>query len=301
VKRIAALMALVVLLTGCKIRMDSNLVLNEDESGTYAIEMSADSELRQLAEEQGGEPIDFTQGMEDVPEGWTVEEFTDGDFSGVRISHPFSSIAQFEQDLGDLVSLGGGATTGILTGLGLSHDGDQFAFDSDLTGVSDTLGQLAGGDLGSEMEGVDMGAMFDQLFEVRIVITLPGEVGDNNADEVNGNTLVWNVSLSDEGKQLHAESSVGGGSGTVVLIAALVLAGLILLGLGTVYLQGRRRRKEKAAVESMGASDEAAPVDEAASEVADASEVAEASDAPEVAEAPEGGDASEGGEEPEKP
>lgn len=267
-KRIAPLMALVVLLTGCKIRMDSNLVLNEDESGTYAIEMSVDSELRQLAEEQGGEPIDFTQGLEDVPEGWTVEEFTDGDFSGVRMGHPFSSIAEFEQELSDLVETGGSATTGMLTGIGISHEGDEFSFESDLTGVGDTLGNLAGGDLGTEMEGVDMGAMFDQLFEVRIVITLPGEIGENNADEVNGNTLTWNVTLNDEGKVLSAVSSVGGGGGGVVVVALAVLAGLILLALGAVYLQGRRRKKEQDAVESMGAPGEEAPAEDAAAPVA---------------------------------
>jgi hypothetical protein len=269
VKRIAPLLALVVLLTGCKIRMDSNLVINADESGTYAIEMSVDSELRQLAEDQG-EPLDLTQGLEDAPEGWTVEEFTNGDFSGVRIGHDFASIAEFEQDLAALVNLGGGSSAGMLTGIGLTHEGDEFTFESDLTGVTDALGGLAGADLGSELEGVDMGAMFEQLFEVRIIITMPGEIGENNADEVNGNTLTWNVSLADEGKMLSAVSSVGGGSASALLIAGVVLLALLLLGLGTFYLQGRRRRKEKEAVDAMGGSETAE-----ASEAADAAEAGE--------------------------
>jgi hypothetical protein len=282
VKRIAPLLALVVLLTGCKVRMDSNLAINEDESGTYAIEMSIDSEMRQYLEEQGGEPLDLTQEFTDAPEGWSVEEFTNGDFSGVRMSHDFDSIAQLEQELSALGDAGGGSSAGILTGIGLTHEGDEFAFESDLTGVSDALGGLAGADLGSEMEGVDMGAMFEQLFEVRIVITLPGEIGENNADEVSGNTLTWNISLADDGKVLRAASSVGGGSASVVLIAGIVLIGLILLGLGTVYLQGRRRRKEQEAVDAMG--DSAAPDAAAAPEAAESAP--ETAAAPEVSEEP---------------
>ena len=68
--------------TACKIRLDTSVVVNADESGTFAIEMGLDEEFRQFAEEGGGE-FDILDGMEDVPSDWTVDTFSDGEFEGV--------------------------------------------------------------------------------------------------------------------------------------------------------------------------------------------------------------------------
>jgi len=250
VKRIVSLLALLVLLTGCTIRMDSKLVLNEDESGTFAIEMSADEELRQLAESEGGEPIDFTEGLEDVPAGWTVEEFTDGEFQGIRVERAFASIQELEDELSGLVASGNTSATGLMTDIGLTHEGDEFRFNADLAGIAEGLGEVAGGDLGEGMEGFDAATLFDSLFEIRLIVTLPGSIGENNADKVDGNTLTWLVTLDDEGKVIEAVSTVGGG-GNAIVIALAVLAGLVLIGLGAAYLQSRKRKKAEEVVESM--------------------------------------------------
>ena len=59
-------------------------------------------------------------------------------------------------------------------------------------------------------------------------LTLPGEIGHNNADRIENNTLVWNIEPG-EVRTLEAESAVGPG-----LLTQTVIGGLIVL-VGIVF------------------------------------------------------------------
>jgi LPXTG-motif cell wall-anchored protein len=107
---------------------------------------------------------------------------------------------------------------------------------------------------------MDPATFLEDLFEIRFKLTLPGEIGDNNADVVEGNTLIWNVGLSDEGGTYEAVSSTGG-SNSALLYAGIGVAALVVVGVGVTAM---RRRKETAAVEAVTSapiSTEAPPFD----------------------------------------
>ena len=100
VKRYVPLFLLLTLvLSACTIRFDIGVEVNEDESGTFSLFIGLDEELRQLAEQSGGDDLDITQGLEDVPEGWTVEEVTEDGFEGVRVTADFASFEDLDRQV----------------------------------------------------------------------------------------------------------------------------------------------------------------------------------------------------------
>jgi len=262
VKRYVPIFLLLALaLSACTIRFDVGMSVNEDESGTFTLFMGFDEEFQQLDEQSGGDDLDFTQDLSDVPEGWTVEEVIEDGFEGVRISTDFTSFDDLQtrlEELGENADTGVG--TDFLSGFELTREGDEFRFKVDVTGLDD---ELAGalGDSGSEdlFSGVDPSTFLEDLFEIRFKLTLPGEIGANNADEVDGNTLIWNVGLSDDGGTYEAVSSVGGGNSALILGAAAVAA-VAVLGVGVAV--SKRRKSDAAAdlVDSAPISTDAPPI-----------------------------------------
>lgn len=247
-KRLALLLLFVLVLSACKIRLDAAVVINEDESGTLALEISADSELRALADDQGG--ADFTV-IDDIPDGWTVEEFTDGDFEGARVSTSFGSLDEFQQRLSEYATSAApsdNVSLDFITQLELSREGDLFNFRADLTGLEAGLGAALGG--GGDTGGIDPGAFLAELFEIRIVLTLPGTIVSSNADATAQNTLTWNLSVLDDGEILVAQSDLGaGGGGPIIglIVLAVVVAAVILV---MVQRRNQKRESEMAAADA---------------------------------------------------
>ncbi len=244
-KRLIPLLVLAVALSGCTVRFDSRVEVDADESGTFALEISLDEEFREIAAESGGTTdFGFTEGLEDVPAGWNVSEFTDGEFEGFRIAAPFDDFADLDRRLAELAATADADSPApvFIETSGLTRDGDRFVFNSQLTGLEDGLTDL-GGDSGDfTLEGFDPATLFSQIFQIRFVVTLPGTIGSNNADSVDGNTLVWDIGFDDEGRNIEAVSDIGGGGGLpIVLILGLVLAAAII-GF-VVYRVSRRRRR----------------------------------------------------------
>ncbi len=246
---------LTLVLSACTIRLDVDLVVNEDESGSFALFMGFDEEFQELMEQGGGEEMNITEALGSAPEGWTVEEVTEDGFEGMRISTDYSSFEDLEAKLG---GLGEGTDVGVggdfLSDFGLTREGDEFRFEADSSGVSDGIGDaLSQSDGGDMMSGMDMSSLLGDLFEIRFNLTLPGSIGANNATSVNGNTLTWEVDLTDEGGTFEAVSTVGGGSSAMLLGGAAVAAAVVA-GIGVAAM---RRRKTNAAAAAVAA----APVD----------------------------------------
>ncbi len=249
-KRLIPLLALAVVLSGCTIRFDSRVTVDADESGTYALEISLDEEFRELAA-QSGETDGFglEEGLEDVPSGWSVTEFTDGEFEGFRVAVDFDDFADLDRRLLELTATADADSPAptFLEESGFTRDGDRFDFTTTITGLQDDLTDL-GGDSGEfGFEGFDPASIFEQLFQIRFVVTLPGTIGANNADSVDGNTLIWNIAFDDEGRTLEASSDLGGGGLPVGLIVG-ILAIVALAVIGFVVYQANRRRRQEAPV-----------------------------------------------------
>ena len=252
---IPVFMLLALALSACTIRLDVGLVVNEDESGTFGLFMGFDEEFQELMEQGGGEDINLTEDLSDVPEGWTVEEVTEDGFEGVRISTDYSDFEDLEAKLGEM---GEGADVGVsgdfLSDFGLTHEGDEFRFEADASGVNDGLGDALGESGGEDMlSGMDPSMILGDLFEIRFNLTLPGTIGANNATSVNGNTLTWEVDVTDEGGTFEAVSTVGGGS-SAMLIGGAAVAAVAVAGIGVVAMRRRKANEATSAIE-------AAPVD----------------------------------------
>ena len=129
---------LVLVLSACTIRMDVGVVVEEDETGTFSLFMGFDEEFQDLMAQGGGGDFDLTEDLSDVPEGWTVEEVTEDGFEGVRISTDYES---FEDLNSKLAEMGDGADAGVgtdfLSDFGLTHEGDEFRFTADVSGVDE--------------------------------------------------------------------------------------------------------------------------------------------------------------------
>lgn len=239
-RTLPVLLALALLSAACQVRFDTTITVNDDESGTFGIEIGLDEEFRQLAAEQGGGQLDLMEGAE-VPPGWIVEEFVDGEFEGSRIAVEFSDFADLEAKLVGLSessATGGGAPNDLVESLDLTRNGNRFDFRADLTGMDESFSDMAGGD--AAFEGLDPAQFLESLFQVRFLVTLPGTIGDHNADLVEGNTLVWRVPLDAQDRTLRASSSLTG-SGLAEMLPLILAAAVVLLVAGAGFIIYRRR------------------------------------------------------------
>ncbi|MDH3499013.1 MAG: hypothetical protein OEM97_02730 [Acidimicrobiia bacterium] len=251
-RRITPLLIAFALLTAaCQIRVDSMIEVNEDETGTFGIEIGFDEEFRQLAEDQGGTlDLSTTDGL---PSGWRSEAFASGEFEGTRISTDFTSFADLDTKLHQLEEAGSdgeAAPNALFNDLNLRREGDTFTFEAQLEQVDESFSDMAGGD--AALDGIDPAAFLESLFQVRFLVTLPGTVGDHNADEVDGDTLIWSIGLDGQSRTLSASSTVGG-SGLAGLLPVLGAAVVVLLLAGVGIAVFRRRSKVSKIPATVGA------------------------------------------------
>jgi len=249
---IPLVIALALITSACQIRVDSLITVNGDESGTFGVVVAFDEEFRGLVEEQGGD-LDLGPGVDALPAGWTEEAYSEDGFEGSLITASFSDFADLQRLMTELQSVddGQGSPNSLFNNLVLARDGDDFRFEARLEGIEEGFGDT-GGDV--SFEGADGAALFASLFDIRYLVSLPGSIGNNNADVVDGNTLIWSIGLTDDGRVLSATSSPGGfGIMPIVVVAAL------LVGIGAFVAMRRRSggEAEVVASEALAAAAEA--------------------------------------------
>lgn len=253
-KRFLALMMLALALSACTIRFDMGVDVKEDESGTFTVFVGLDKEMQDLMAQSGGEDTNIVDQLTNqVPEGFEVEDYSEDGFDGARITGTFSSLDDLNTRL---TEAGGGESTAlggdVVNSFQFTHDGDEFHFSADVSALgqdlTDTLGQAGSDEIPS---GFDT-SMLSDLFDMRFRLTLPGEIKENNADSVSGNTLTWKLALDEQRDALEAVSSTAGGSSALLIGGAAVIAAALL---GGGVAMGRRRKKAAVdAVESAPAS-----------------------------------------------
>jgi hypothetical protein len=85
-------------------------------------------------------------------------------------------------------------------------------------------------------------------------VEAPGKVGDNNATQVNGRTLTWDLAANGTPKRFTAESEVGGFDTTLLILAFVLMCGcctvILLMGAGIgVFFFLRKRNRPSADAE----------------------------------------------------
>jgi len=234
-----ALSALLCLfLAACEFRIYADLVIEEDESGTLSVELSMDEELAVLAGGAlGGE---LAIGEDLVPQGWTAEVVTEEGYEGIRASAAFDSLEQLGTRLGELASGtadGEASLTGFLSDMSPIRMEDSFVFRLEMPEDTESL---LGEGLAASPIPLDM-ALLDEVFDIRLSLVLPGEVVTSNADLVTGETMIWNLSLTDSGRVLEAESRLPrSGPPMIIVWGAAALAAVVAVAIVVRIRRGRR-------------------------------------------------------------
>jgi hypothetical protein len=212
---VASLLALVA--TACKIETNIGAVINADGSGTVVVELGLDEEAQGFFLEGGDDPFEGNELSELAGARTRTEER--GGLTYYIIEADVDSVEEIE----DLI---------------LSNDSTLLE-DFNIT-VTDTLVTITGTataeqTLGEDTEGLDPSVLEDS-FSAQVRFTMPGAIQEHNADDRDGNTLIWDVPILGGTLDIQAQSdptgtpSTGGGDGggipvwVIVLIAAAVLA-----------------------------------------------------------------------------
>lgn len=256
-KRLIPLLLLLALAAaGCKLRADALISITEDESGSLGLEISLDEELRNVLTEQG-QSFDITPQLQGLPDGWTAEPFVDGEFEGVRATTTFDSLADLDARLATLEGSEFGAQGNLgdlLAGLDLAHDANRWTFTATLDDVSGSFE----GAIGEGFGGVDIETLFNSVFEVRVLVSLPGLVVEHNGDAIDGSTVTWRIDLESAGRTLAATSETeGGGPGLGVILA--IAGAVVLVALAVIMIQRRNTQRAK---ELVAAAVDAEPLQE---------------------------------------
>ncbi len=230
---VLTLLSVLVLMTGCKIEMALDTVVEPDGSGTLGVRLAADKEIQDLITQQGGGEGDLFADFESgVPEGWESENGTDPDGTRwVTASRSFADPEEIQSFLTEGGEQGPAESLGAQE-FSLTQESGVLSVKTVFTASWDMEGALAG-----TGENVPAGLTPDTLSSIFVVqnrLTLPGSIQDNNADEVSGNTLIWRPSLSGT-TQMNATSVaykwpvIGGIAAVIVLIVAAVVALVVLM------------------------------------------------------------------------
>ena len=205
-------------LSGCTI--EYNTSLNKDGSGEMVIQVDYTQEevdaLGELTTDSGASLCQqmWSESQSDLPPGSRVDEQPLEEGTRCTLTMPFANLDELRSIYED---------TGVdINRLEIVEDKFYYDVEIDLSGEPAPI-------------------------EIRFVVKLsvPGSVGENNADEVGGRTLTWNLEMGSVNR-LTAESSLGtpawlwwllGGLGCLGILAVAVAAGVGLF----FYLRSRKK------------------------------------------------------------
>lgn len=257
-KRLALGFAFLLLFSACKVRVEFDTVVNEDGSGKVSFAIGFDEEFRETLETFAafGDGVDgdldfsdpFSELREDVPEGWEVEEFADGEIEGIRVTREFSDLDELRSALQATRGFGqgdeefGAPSSPGLSEISIERDGDLITVNA-RTEASDFPGSAGESPFGSDSPFGFEGSPFGELeLEMIIRFTLPGEVIEHNADEQQNGTLIWRFDENSDATTISAvaDASKSGDSDFPLGIVVGIVAALGVAAGFFVALQRRR-------------------------------------------------------------
>ena len=254
---VTLLIALSVSLSGCSLQAGLETVVNDDGSGNIGIRLAADKALQGVLEGAGAGlgdlgslfgglmeklPIDadalFLLILGNISTDWVVDRGSDKDGTQwIKVSRAFT-------DPDDLKTL---LTDSVLSKF---VDADRFLLSQDRGFFRTKTVFSTTADMSQAMEEVQEGGsglpreLLERVLSIDNRVTLPGTVKDNNADETDGNMLVWHLGMSG-GREMYAES-VDYNWGRIIGIAAAAFVVLVVLVVVLLLLMRRCRRRRQA-------------------------------------------------------
>lgn len=225
----------VVVLSGCRVDVASNLVVRADGSGQLAVSIAMDQELVTSL---------TATGLDLAPEevsGWQVTTSDlDGDGRLIQMSSLFADPDDLTRAVADLSAGLDDQDPHLLDGVVLTVADDGSAELTAKVGVR--LPTSTGAEAPGFFDGDDLAALVAQpdVFDATLTVTMPGRISDSNADRVDGTTATWDlpVGATIQATATSAPPSIWQGPLPAILGAVVVLATLTAL----VWVWRRRRR-----------------------------------------------------------
>lgn len=237
--RFTLLSVVALLASGC-IRLNVDIEVNEDGSGTASIIQAFN--VKALSDFAGEDAIAVLEDPEtliptDLPDGVEAEVYDQDGFTGLRFTTEFGDLAEMEENLAALQA----ATAESLQNTGATAEAQEEGLTIERTeeGWLFESPGLSSGTTDTE----DIPDALLEGFELRYSVTLHGETVDHNADEVDGATYTWDLAIDDDRETLFAETKVSKGIGAPPFIVGGAVLGLVLLAALGFALASRSKKK----------------------------------------------------------
>jgi hypothetical protein len=225
-KRLAALIAVLsLLMAGCRAEVRLLLDINDDGSGTLAAEVGINNQLKDLIDQLTGDSDSIISAL-DLGLNGDRSTRVEGDMT------IYTTQVSFDDETKIPDAAAGHFTTFKLD---MNNAGTRLEANLDLVG-----------DLDLSQFPVNPSSIDPSTFSAHILVSLPGEVGDNNADEITPDgQFSWTIPL--DGKlYMYASTTYPRGGFPSWLVMLLILS----VGLaGGVWLAAVRRDKKNAATQ----------------------------------------------------
>ena len=249
--------AVLMLLTAC--RAEVNVSVDEEDQGELEVIVAASDAILSLARMGGEDPFQgFLESFDDQPEtesleGFSIEEYSESGYTGIRIradfdpyAPVFSALSEDDSIIGELTE-----TVGIdRFNFTRTEEDDGWIVELNQTtdsSVTDGLGDLGDltGDIPFDIDELDLPFILS--------LELPGEYVEHNADREVDGVLVWDTNLLD-GINVSAVSRDPGLQIELVpvIITTIFATFAIAIIIAVVVSRERRRRRaeEDAAMEA---------------------------------------------------
>lgn len=225
---------LAVLGTACQVRVGTDVSVAADGSGRVAVTVALDEDLATSLTTDGFDPF---SGLEELPDGWTVERSQPDGGQAVTVTADFVDPQGLTERVAQLQD-------------GLDDEDPQLLDDLTLTVAEDGSATLRGRagfrppsstgmrGVGVRFDGEDLAALLadrgDEVLRVDLRVTMPGPVVDGNADEVDGGTATWHLPVTELVEVRVASDPPT--DRTWWIVGGAVLVGLVggFVGLGVV-------------------------------------------------------------------
>ena len=249
VANIALALAVAAALTGCRLELAAEAALALDGTGTADVSATFDQELLDIFDELELDPTAGLEAAAAAGEGWQVDRAADEGGLTVSLAKQVDTPGQLGAAFAELSS-------------GLSDDDPAFHLDVEVALAEDGTATIAG--TGSVRPPTSIGVLFDdeplgpdadeleELVETHVAATfsatLPGDIGEHDADSVDGQTATWDLPVGQD-RQINAQARQPQWwqDPTVQWAAGGAAAALLLVLAWLTWWWRRRRDRRRAA------------------------------------------------------
>ena len=222
----ALLLVLTLLLSGC-LKMHFDIVWNEDNTGTMSITMGLQkSAMEMMGITESDIRSQFKDSMQEDSDDYTFKDYSDSEYTGIVATMKIDDITK--------------GTAGATDTLKFSciEDGKKKTYS-----ISGNFNGSAA--LGDNEDISDAGITLDSV-DMKMSVVMPGNITSHNADEKQGNKLVWDLTKSsilkiEATSELSGRGGGAGGIGKILLWVAIIA--VVLGGGAAVFLILSRKKK----------------------------------------------------------